>query len=512
MFNRLVSRIRNIFGRKKAVSPTPPTFIKDQQHVHDQPKPFRPEKPSGVHHPRDLRQRRTRDERHLRKQTTLPQETPPHEHPPIESWDIHEFKVPIADGKMRFHDLELPKDILHAVHDLGYNYCTPVQAETLPKSLMGDDVSAQAQTGTGKTAAFLITIFNHFIKNPLEDNRRHGTPRALILAPTRELVIQIENDAHGLGKYVDCGILSVVGGIDYIRQQNSLKNDQIDVLVCTPGRLLDFMKKKLVDLKKVEILVLDEADRMLDMGFIPDVKRIVLSTPPKAKRQTMFFSATITSDVERLSDSWTRQAIQVKIMPEDVAVQSVEQITYITTRNEKPTLLYNLINQKHLERVLIFANRKDEARRLKNTLERYGISCALLSGDVDQKQRLSRLERFRDGRVRVLVATDVASRGLHIEGITHVINYNLSSDVEDYVHRIGRTGRAGATGISINFADEEDSYEIPKIEEFIGNKIICVYPEPNLLVPIPPIHSQSVATQNEPSEKRPRKQYRRSKK
>ena len=392
---------------------------------------------------------------------------------------------------------------MHAIYNLKFQYCTPVQAETLAKSLAGDDVTVQAQTGTGKTAAFLISIFTHFLKHPEEGKRHRGTPRALILAPTRELVMQIERDARDLGKYVPCGILSLLGGMDYGKQQQALRSEPCDILICTPGRLIDFKNKKLVDLGKVEILVLDEADRMLDMGFIPQVRSIVLSTPPKARRQTMFFSATMSPDVKRLAESWTRQAFEVNVTPDNVAVDSVDQITYITTSTEKPTLLYNLIMQKHLERVLIFANRRDEARRLKETLETYGISCALLSGEVEQEQRIRRLERFREGKVRVLVATDVASRGLHVDAISHVINYNLPQDSEDYVHRIGRTGRAGAIGTSISFADEFDSYELPKLEEFLGNKVKCIYPDANLLIPIPEIHARLMQEKRQPSN-RPR--------
>ncbi|MFA7229466.1 MAG: DEAD/DEAH box helicase, partial [Melioribacteraceae bacterium] len=422
-----------------------------------------------------------------------------------EPWDVSLFKVPAEEGKTRFHDLELPADILHAIHDLSFNYCTQVQAEVLPKSLLGDDVTAQAQTGTGKTAAFLVTIFNHIIKFPLDKKRKHGTPRALILAPTRELVLQIEKDARGLGKYIDCSILSLLGGMDYEKQQKILKSQNCDILICTPGRLIDFMRKKLVDLGKVEILIIDEADRMLDMGFIPSVKQIVNNVPSKTKRQTMFFSATLTGDVKRLAESWTRQAFEVTVKPEDIAVQSVEQITYITTIVEKPTLIYNVIMQKNLERVLVFVNRRHVARKLKETFEMYGISCALLSGEVDQAQRIKRLERFREGKIRVLVATDVASRGIHVAGITHVINYNMPQDVEEYVHRIGRTGRAGASGISINFADEEDSYELQKLEEYLGKKIECIFPEEELLVPIPEMYQKLILNKPQSKDTRPRK-------
>ncbi len=407
------------------------------------------------------------------------------EKPVVDDWSASTFKVAQIDGKARFHDFELSNEIMHAIYDLGFEYCTQVQAETLPKSLIGDDITAQAQTGTGKTAAFLISILNHIQKNPIEKKRKHGTPRALILAPTRELVLQIEKDARGLGKYVPYKILALLGGIGYGKQQDILKRNEIDILICTPGRLIDFMNKRFVDLQRVEILVIDEADRMLDMGFIPDVKKIVLSTPQKSKRQTMFFSATMTGDVGHLSKSWTRQALEVTVEPDEIAQKSIEQITYITTVDEKLTLLYNIINKNNLEKVLVFANRRDDTKKLSDSLERYGISCALLNGQVEQTQRIKRLERFRDGKVRVLVATDVASRGIHVEGISHVINFNMPEDPEDYVHRIGRTGRAGAKGISINFADEEDGYALSALEDYLGKKIQCVFPDDELLQEIP---------------------------
>ncbi|MFA7290503.1 MAG: DEAD/DEAH box helicase, partial [Melioribacteraceae bacterium] len=411
---------------------------------------------------------------------------------PSEPWDESVFKVPTVVGKSRFQDFKVTNEILHGIYDLGFQHCTEVQAETLPKSLTGSDIIAQAQTGTGKTAAFLITFFNIILHNPIIGKRKHGAPRALILAPTRELVLQIEKDARSIGKYVPCTILSLFGGIDYMKQQKALRSSPIDLLICTPGRLIDFIDKRLVDLSRVEILVIDEADRMLNMGFIPSVKKIVFKTPPKTNRQTMFFSATMSTDVRRLSESWTNEAFEVSMKSDNVAVESIEQITYITTVTEKPTLLYNIIMQKNLERVLVFVNRRHEAKKLKETFEMYGIGTTLLSGDVEQGQRIKRLEKFRDGTVRVLVATDVASRGIHVEAISHVINYNLPQDTEEYVHRIGRTGRAGASGISINFADENDSHEIPKIEDFLGKPIECIFPEEELLVPIPEKHRKKV--------------------
>lgn len=499
MFGNLVNKLKSIFFRGDGIRPEnsknisqPPSSKPASAHLVDSNrKDAAGRQPSGVG-VRHNRKKETREEYALRRAKREEHKISPPTGIASQRWDSSVFVVPVVEGKKRFHDFEIPPEVLHAIYDLKFEYCTPVQAETLSKSLAGDDVTAQAQTGTGKTAAFLITIFTHILRHPIDGKRPLGTPRALILAPTRELVMQIDKDAQGLGMYVPCRTLPLFGGIDYLKQQKQLHQGPCDVLVCTPGRLIDFKKKKLVDLSKVEILILDEADRMLDMGFIPAVRSIVLSTPPKVERQTMFFSATISSEVKRLAESWTRQAFQISVKPDEIAVQSVEQITYITTRAEKPTLLFNLIMQKNLERVLIFANRRDEARHLKDQLEAYGISCALLSGDVDQKQRISRLERFREGNIRVLVATDVASRGIHVEAISHVINYNLPLDVEEYVHRIGRTGRAGASGISINFADEEDSHELPKLEEFLGKKIECIFPEERLLTPIPekyPRHS-----------------------
>ena len=487
MLKKIVTNLKTFFGTKfKSESKTLSTFsLENKPAIQVDINPVKKTLKREPYKRESKEEYRIRHEKRARTLTNKAEQT---EIAIQEPWDISNFNVPAVEGKTRFNDFDIRIELLHAIFDLGFQYCTLVQAETLPNSLSGKDITAQAQTGTGKTAAFLITIFNHILKKPINGKRKSGTPRALILAPTRELVLQIEKDSRGLGKYTGCSILSLLGGIDYNKQQNALRREICDILICTPGRLIDFMKKRDVDLKKVEILIIDEADRMLDMGFIPAVRQIVLNTPPKTERQTMFFTATLSSNVTRLAESWTRQAFDIKINPEEVAVQSIEQITYITTIEEKPTLLYNIIMQKKLERVLVFVNRRDDASKLKETFERYGINCALLTGEVDQNQRIKRLENFRNGKVRVLVATDVASRGIHVEAISHVINYNMPQDVEEYVHRIGRTGRAGAAGISINFADENDSHELQKLEVFLGKKIECVFPEESLLIPIPEIH------------------------
>ncbi|RPH37531.1 DEAD/DEAH box helicase, partial [bacterium] len=418
--------------------------------------------------------------------------------PSAPPWDISRYQVPSAEGKTRFHDLDIPPEIMHAVADLGFQYCTPVQAEILPKALAGLDTTGRAQTGTGKSAAFLITILAHLLRHPVQGKRKPGTPRALIMAPTRELVMQIEKDARGLATYTGASVLAVYGGMDYRKQQQSLARDTVDIMAATPGRLLDFKRKGEVNLGKVEIMVIDEADRMLDMGFIPDVRRIIESTPPKARRQTMLYSATLTPEVIRLASHWTKDAVTVEITPEQVAVDTVEQVVYIVTGEEKFTVLYNLITRQDLERVIVFANRRDESQKLADRFTDYGISNGLLSGDVSQEQRIKTLESFREGKVRVLVATDVAARGLHIEGVSHVVNYNLPMNPEDYVHRIGRTGRAGASGISVSFADEMDAVLIPDIEKFIGRELKSVYPDDSWFQPPVPVQGEGTAARGRP--------------
>jgi ATP-dependent RNA helicase RhlB len=424
-------------------------------------------------------------------------------------WDVSQFIVPEEEGKTRFHDLDLPNEIMHAVADLGFEYCTPIQAEILPSTLEGRDAGGRAQTGTGKTAAFLITVITRLLKQKNQKSDRSRTPRILILAPTRELVLQIAQEAQALAKYTGLNIVTVFGGMDYEKQRRRLSSGNIDIVVATPGRLLDFNRHKDIVLNQVEVMIIDEADRMLDMGFIPDVRRIVHSTPHKTKRQTLLFSATLTPEVTHLAAQWTTNPIMVEIEPEQVAVDSVEQIVYIVTTEEKYALLYNIITRQDLKRVIVFCNRKDETRRLEDLFAGHDINCAVLSGDVRQHKRIRTLENFKAGKIRMLVATDVAGRGIHIEGMDHVINYTLPRDPEDYVHRIGRTGRAGAEGTSISFADEDDSFYIPAIEELIGQKLPCTHPEEDWLAsPPPPVkkpQSEKRRTSHTKSGRKPRR-------
>ena len=401
-----------------------------------------------------------------------------------ETWDRGQFHVEPEEGKSRFHDFDLPDAIMHAIADLGFEYCTPVQAKALPVTLQGKDLVGRANTGTGKSAVFLVAVFSRLLAEERKDTR-NGRPRALIIAPTRELVVQITRDGKDLAKYTSLRIVSVFGGVDYRSQMQDLQEKQCDVVVATPGRLLDYLGKNVLTLDDCGIMVIDEADRMLDMGFIPDVRRIVHRTRESSRRQTMLFSATVTEEVRRLASQWCKEPVQVEIEPEQVTVESIDQVVYLVTTEEKYDVLYNLVLQKPGERILVFTNQKNEARRLSERLKRNGLNCDLLTGDVPQQQRTKRLEDFRAGKILVLVATDVAGRGIHIEGISHVVNYTLPYEPEDYVHRIGRTGRAGAAGISISFACEEGSFYLPQIEEFIGRKLDCIVPDETLLTPAP---------------------------
>ncbi len=403
-------------------------------------------------------------------------------------WTVDEFRVPEKEGLTRFHDLGLADRIMHAIADLGFKYCTPIQAKTLAHANIGQNVAGRAQTGTGKTAAFLIAMFSKFIRDPINGERPKGTPRALVIAPTRELVIQIVEDAIGLGKYCNFNSIAIYGGLDISKQSNKLKKRAVDLIVATPGRLLDFIHRNVIDLKQVEVLVIDEADRMLDMGFIPDVKRIIRQTSTKNKRRTMLFSATLTEDVLRLASQWMPDPVICEIEPEQVAVDTVEQIVYIVSSREKFKLLYNILRKRKDNRVLIFCNRRDRTNWLASKLRAHGIACELLSGAVPQKKRIRILNGFRDGSVSVVVATDVAGRGLHVKDIGLVVNYEFPYEPEDYVHRIGRTGRAGVAGTSISFACEEESFIIPAIEEYIGNTLVCTMPDEELLRPTSQAH------------------------
>ena len=503
MLRKFIKKISNTIS-KSGVEPTPQSSVPIETKLET---PKKPEDQTVRHslktkppqHRRSVPQQPTGTKQPVKSPREQPNNVPKRE------WDLAQFEVAPLEGKTRFHDLGLPTEIMHGICDLGFEYCTPIQASTLPKALTGLDISGRAQTGTGKSAAFLITMFTRFKRNPLQGDRSPGTPRALIMVPTRELALQMQKDANLLGKYSGCKVVAVFGGMDYQKQKQLLAEKVVDIIAATPGRLLDFHRQGDLHLNKVEILVIDEADQMLDMGFIPDIRQIVRSTPPKANRQTMFFGATLTPEVARLAAQWTHDPFTVDIEPEQVAVNTIDQIVYLTTARERFALLYNTITQQNLKRVIVFCNRRDQTRRLADRLSAQGLSCAVLSGDIRQTKRITTLENFRSGKIRVMVATDVAGRGIHVTGISHVVNYNLPIDPEDYVHRLGRTGRAGATGTSISFATEDESFLLPAIEEFLGEKLRCIYPEDALLASPPPPVSVPRNTSPKPYLPRPKR-------
>lgn len=394
------------------------------------------------------------------------------------------------ERQTRFQDLALAEPLQKALAGIGFTACTPIQAETLPMTLAGHDLIGQAQTGTGKTAAFLLTAIQRMLATPLPWEERYASePRILALAPTRELAMQIAEDAEQLCAYTGHSVMTVMGGVNYDRQREQLRNEALDVLVATPGRLIDFLSSQDVFLDQIDMLIIDEGDRMLDMGFIPDVKRIIRKCTPKDQRQTLLFSATFNQDVLNLSSMWTRKAEFVEIEPEQKTAERVDQSVFMVGNDDKLTVLTNYLNRPEVEKAIIFANRRDQCRDLNEDLRNQGIASELMSGEIAQNKRLKTLERFRDGQIQALVATDVAGRGIHVNGVTHVFNYNLPDSAEDYVHRIGRTGRAGRTGVSVSFASEDDAFSLPAIESYIDQKLTCEVPEESLTQPLekPPI-------------------------
>ncbi len=375
---------------------------------------------------------------------------------------------------MKFTELDLPEQVQKGIKGMGFVELTPVQDESIPLALQGKDVAAQAQTGTGKTAAFLISLFTRLLREPRPTGK---DPRALIMAPTRELVVQICEDAKGLGEFCPFKVQPIFGGMDYEKQRQSLR-DGVDVIVATPGRLIDYAKQRVFSFSSIEAVVIDEADRMFDMGFIKDLRYILRKLPPFDKRQTMLFSATLSLRVMELAYEFMNLAERVSIEPEQVTAERVEQILYHVGRREKFSLLLGLLRKEQgAERVLIFVNTKREAEHLTDRLKINDFKAAVISGDIPQNKRMRILADFKEGRLQFLVATDVASRGLHIDGVTHVVNYDLPQDAEDYVHRIGRTARAGALGKAISFADEDLVFHLPDIEEYIGQKVPSAFPE-----------------------------------
>ncbi len=393
--------------------------------------------------------------------------------------------------QIRFDGFDLDQRILAGLADAGFTRCTPIQAETLPIALGGRDVAGQAQTGTGKTAAFLLVVMQRLLCNPSAPSDSGCRPRALILAPTRELAVQIHRDTLLLAKHTGLRAGLVYGGTGYQKQREDLA-DGVDILVGTPGRLIDYYKQRVFGLQAIDVVVLDEADRMFDLGFIKDVRYLLRRMPPPEARLGMLFSATLSYRVTELAYEHMNDPELVKIETDKVTADRVRQCCYLTSNEEKIPLLLGLVRGWDDARIMVFVNTKREADRVWGYLQGNGINTAVLSGDVPQKKRLKLLRDFTNGTLPVLVGTDVAARGLHIPDVTHVVNYDLPEDPEDYVHRIGRTARAGAAGDAIGFVCETYAFCLPDIEAFIGAKI-----------PVEPLDSALLAEVDPSSRMRP---------
>jgi ATP-dependent RNA helicase RhlB len=371
--------------------------------------------------------------------------------------------------ELKFSELELASELHKGIADAGFTYCTPIQSKTLPIALAGRDVAGQAQTGTGKTAAYLIALYQYLLTHEPLESREPG-PRALILAPTRELAVQIHSDATLLGAHLPFKLGLAFGGTDYEKQKRHLA-DGVDLLIGTPGRLIDFFKQGVFHLRCAQVTVLDEADRMFDLGFLRDIRYILRRLPRAEQRLNMLFSATLSYRVLELAYEHMNDPELVRIEPDKLTVDRIRQSIYFPSNDQKLPLLVTLLREMDATRTMVFVNTRREADRLSEYLEHFGIQAAALSGDVPQRKRLQMLRGFQAGELPVLIATDVASRGLHVPDVSHVFNYDLPQDAEDYVHRIGRTARAGAFGDAISFGCEDYVVSLPEIEAYIGRKI-----------------------------------------
>ncbi len=372
-----------------------------------------------------------------------------------------------------FDELNLPEPVLKGLTEAGFTQCTPIQAQTLPLSLSGKDVAGQAQTGTGKTAAFLVTVFTRLLT---EEERVPGEPGALIVSPTRELALQTYEEACLIGKYTGLTIAQVVGGVDYQKQADILRSG-VDIVICTPGRIIDYFKQGIFKTSGVKIIVIDEADRLLDLGFSKDMRFILQKLPRYDKRQSLLFSATLSFRVMELTYEYMNLPEFISVTPEDVAVEGIEQSLIHVGSDQKLSLLLGILERETWERILIFVNTKSGVEWLAAKLKGNGWPAEGITGDLPQQKRFKLMEQFKEGKIKMLIATDVASRGIHVEDISHVINFDLPQDPENYVHRIGRTARAGKTGKSIAFACEAYVFHLEPLEALLNAKIPVVWPE-----------------------------------
>ncbi len=369
-----------------------------------------------------------------------------------------------------FSNLHLPESLARGIADAGFERCTPIQAQTLPRALAGCDVAGQAQTGTGKTAAFLVALYSRLLRTEVPPTRKVNAPLALIIAPTRELAVQIHHDAEILGQYTGLRNCLAFGGVDYEKQRRDLE-EGVDVLIGTPGRLIDFYKQHVFDLRSVQVLVLDEADRMFDLGFIADIRYIMRRLPPPDQRLNLLFSATLAQRVLELAYEHMNDPELVRIEPDKMTVDQVRQVIYFPSMDEKPRLLVGLLRKMDPHRTMVFVNTRRGAEELEGLLRANGFNAEAISGDVPQRKRMRMLADFHSGDLAILIGTDVASRGLHIPDVSHIFNYDMPQDPEDYVHRIGRTARAGAEGDAISLGCEDFVQSLPDIEGYIGRSL-----------------------------------------
>ncbi len=389
---------------------------------------------------------------------------------------------PLTD--IAFSSFDLQPAVLQGLEAAGFSRCTPIQAMTLPLSLAGRDVAGQAQTGTGKTLAFLVTLVNRLIARPALANRGPADPRAMILAPTRELAIQIHKDALKFGSDLGLKFALIYGGVDYDKQRAQLQSG-CDVIIATPGRLIDYVRQGVVHLHACEVCILDEADRMFDLGFIKDLRFLLRKLPRREERQTLLFSATLSHRVLELAYEHMNEPEKVVVETETVTTSRVRQVMYLPANEEKLPLLIGLLSRSEGARTMVFVNTKVWVERVAKALERAHYRVGVLSGDVPQKKRQSLLGKFQKGDLEILVATDVAARGLHIDGVSHVYNFDLPFEAEDYVHRIGRTARLGAEGDAISFACERYAQGLPAIEAYIEQSIPVAPMTNEMLTAIP---------------------------
>ena len=379
---------------------------------------------------------------------------------------------------MKFNTLELDEKILKGIDDAGFVRCTPIQEQALPECLSGKDMIAQSQTGSGKTAVFLLTIYSRLLKKGPSES---GRPRALVMAPTRELALQIDTDAKIIGKHIDLKSIAVYGGVDYDKQKRAFEGG-VDVIFATPGRLIDLYKSKVIDLSEIEVFVIDEADRMFDIGFAPDIRYIAGKVPKSKDRQMLLFSATIDDNVSRLANQFMRpDYATVEIEPEQVTVDTIDQKVIYVSNDEKFQSLMAILRREEVERVIIFTNMKRTTEYLEWKLKGNGFNANALTGDMTQSKRQSTINRMKSGKGSILVATDVVARGVHIDDVTHVINYDLPEDAANYVHRIGRTARAGKSGVAYSLACEDHVLNLPEIEGYIEHKLDKEWIEPEEL-------------------------------